>query len=113
MKPLRLSCAVVLSLIPAGVFYGWGIQALVVFGLSLVAVLVLDAVRKQPNKTAFISNWPNISIQWDSAMSQAQILDFLDKVRAHVLANPLAKPKNTKQQGSTDNTSGPKEQPSD
>jgi len=38
----RLLGAALLALIPAGVFYGWGIQALAVFGLSLVAVLVLD-----------------------------------------------------------------------
>jgi len=60
-------------------------------------------------KTVFIGDWPNGSIQWDSQMSQAQILAFLDKVRAHVLANPLAKPQRTKQQGSADGANCPKE----
>jgi len=69
--------------------------------------------KRSFGKTVFISDWPDGSIQWDSHMSQAQILAFLDKVRDFVLANPLAKPKSTKQQGRTDGTRCPKEQADD
>jgi len=94
MKPIRFGRAAVLALIPAGVFYGWGGQALAVYASALAVVLVLNAVyegRKQPNKTVFISHWPDGSIQWNAHMSQADVLAFLDKVRDFVLANPLAK----------------------
>jgi len=43
----RLFGAAILALIPSGVFYGWGGQALVVFGLSVVAVLAFDALRQR------------------------------------------------------------------
>jgi len=72
------------------------------FSVSLLAVSVVFFVigyyegKRQPNKTVLISQWPNGSIQWDSQMSQAQILAFLDKVRDFVLANPLAQPKSEK-----------------
>jgi len=89
------------------------------FSVSLLAVSVVFFVigyyegKRQANKTVWISDWPNGSIQWDSQMSQAQILAFLDKVRDFVLANPLAKPQSTQQQGRSDNTSSPKEPTSD
>jgi len=44
MKPIRFGRAVVLALIPAGVFYGWGGQALAVYASALAVVLVIDAV---------------------------------------------------------------------
>jgi len=107
MKPICLGSTMLLALIPAGVFYGWGGQALAVFGLSVIAMLVCDVLRegrKQPNKIVFISDWPRLSMQWDSHLSQGQIIELIDKIRAHVLA-----PQSTKQTGRTDNTSGPKE----
>jgi len=67
------------------------------FSVALLAVLVLFFVivyyesKRRPSKTVFIGEWPNGSLQWDSDMSQAEILAFLDKVRDFVVANPLAK----------------------
>jgi len=67
------------------------------FTVSLLAVAAFFFVagyyegKRQSSKTVFIGEWPNGSLQWNTHMSQADVLAFLDKVRDFVLANPLAK----------------------
>jgi|GEM_PF-3256172 len=69
--------------------------------------------QRRYKKTVFIGQWLDAYIQWDSTMSQADVLDFLDKARAHVIANPLAKIKNAKDQCRSNDTAQPEEQARD
>ncbi|WP_430317549.1 hypothetical protein [Pseudomonas nitroreducens] len=75
---------------------------LVQFGLILLATLLAfvagHATAGRSSSVRLVDKWPDAHIQFDSDMSQEDVLRFLDMTREMVLTGDLAKPKKAKDQ---------------
>jgi hypothetical protein len=72
---------------------------IVQFGMILLATLLAfvsgHATARRSSGVRLVDKWPHAHIQFDSDMSQEDVLRFLDMTREMVLTGELAKPKKT------------------
>lgn len=70
---------------------------LVQFGMILLAVLLAfvagHATAGRSSSVRLVDKWPTAHVQFDSDMTQEDVLRFLDMTREMVLTGELAKPK--------------------
>lgn len=73
---------------------------LVQFGMILLATLLAfvagHATAGRSSSVRLVDKWPHAHIQFDSDLSQEDVLRFLDMTREMVLTGELAKPKKSK-----------------
>lgn len=78
---------------------------LVQFGMILLATLLAfvagHATARHSSSVRLVDKWPHAHIQFDSGMSQEEVLRFLDMTREMVLTGELAKPEKAKDQGTS------------
>ncbi|MCY1543596.1 hypothetical protein D9M68_794210 [compost metagenome] len=79
-------------------------QILLIGALLVLAYLLGDfRARRRVGKIGFVGRWPSTHVQFDSSMSQADMLAFLDKVRSMVLAKTVSAQANRTEDGCSDN----------
>ncbi|WP_236225355.1 hypothetical protein [Pseudomonas pseudonitroreducens] len=69
-----------------------GMTALV----ALLAFVAGHATAGRSSSVRLVDKWPHAHVQFDSGMSQEDVLRFLDMTREMVLTGELAKPNKTK-----------------
>lgn len=69
-----------------------GMTALV----ALLAFVAGHATARRSSSVRLVDKWPHAHVQFDSGMSQEDVLRFLDMTREMVLTGELAKPNKAK-----------------
>jgi hypothetical protein len=73
-------------------------------GIALLATMLAfiagHATARRSSSVCLVDKWPHAHIQFDSDMSQEDVLRFLDMTREMVLTGELAKPNKPKDEGS-------------
>lgn len=74
------------------------IQLGMILLVTLLAFVAGHATAGRSSSVRLVDKWPHAHIQFDSDMSQEEVLRFLDMTREMVLTGELAKPKKSKEE---------------
>lgn len=72
------------------------VQFVMILLATLLAFVAGHATAGRSSSVRLVDKWPHAHIQFDSSMSQEDVLRFLDMTREMVLTSELAKPKSGK-----------------